>query len=134
MKDDDGQKRINTITEQIIGAAMEVHRILGPGLLESIYEACLVLELGRMSIKVDRQVPVPIIYKGELAGQPLRMDLIIENDVIVEVKAVEKLIPIHQAQLMTYLKLTQCSVGLLINFNSVLIKDGIKRMVLNFDR
>jgi GxxExxY protein len=134
MKSEEDQKRINSISEKVIEAAIEVHRVLGPGLLESIYEDCLAIELGKRGSTIKRQLPVPVIYKGELAGQPLRLDLVIEDEVIVEVKAVEKIIPIHQAQLLTYLKLTGFSVGLLLNFNSVLMKDGIRRMVNNFDR
>jgi len=134
MRSEEDQVRINSISQKVIDAAIEVHRVLGPGLLESIYEDCLVIELGKGGTDIKRQMPVPVLYKGELAGQSLRLDLIIEDEVIVEVKAVEKIIPIHQAQLLTYLKLSGCSVGLLLNFNSVLMKDGIKRMVHNFDR
>ncbi len=107
---------------------------MGPGLLESIYEDCMAIELCSRGITIERQVPVPVIYKGQNASQPLRLDLLVEGEVIVELKAIERVMPIHQAQLLTYLRLSGCSVGLILNFNSVLFKDGIKRMVHDFDR
>ncbi len=125
---------INSITKQIIDAGMEVHKTIGPGLLESIYEDCMAIELCSRGINIERQVPVPVVYKGQNARQPFRLDLMVEGEVIVELKAIERVMPIHQAQLLTYLRLTGCTVGLILNFNSVLFKDGIKRMIQDFDR
>jgi len=119
-----------SITEKIIGAAIEVHRALGPGLLESAYEACLVHELASMGLAVAEQVELPVMYKGKRVDCAFRMDLIVEGVVVVEVKAVESLAPIHEAQLITYLKLSGLRVGLLINFNVRVLKDGIKRRVV----
>jgi GxxExxY protein len=118
------------LTEGIIGAAIEVHRVLGPGLLESVYEDCLAFELGLRGIAFQRQTPLPIEYKGQRIAADLKIDLCVERHVIVELKAVEKLLPVHEAQLLTYLRLSRVSVGLLINFNVPLLRDGIKRMVL----
>ncbi len=118
------------ITETIIGAAIEVHRELGPGLLESTYEACLAFELGSRDVKAIRQLHLPVVYKGVRIDCGYRIDLLVENRVIVEIKAVEKLLPIHQAQLLTYLRLSGHRVGLLLNFNARTIKEGLKRMVL----
>jgi len=124
-------KEINKITETIIGAAMDVHRELGPGLLESAYEACLLYELTRHGLTVERQKELPVIYKSVKVDCGYRIDLLVEKKVIVELKAVEKLMPIHEAQLLSYLKLSGCKVGLLINFNTKLLKDGIRRRVLD---
>ncbi len=129
MKETTEIDKINNLTQQIIDAGLEVHRHLGPGLLESIYEDCLASELQERGLAYERQKPVPLLYKGRVVAEPMRLDLIVENRVIVELKAVEKILPIHQAQLLTYLKLAECSVGLLLNFHCVLFKDGIKRMV-----
>jgi GxxExxY protein len=118
------------LTEGIIGAAIEVHRILGPGLLESVYEECLALELGLKGLAFRRQTTLPIEYKGKRVAADLKIDLWVEQHVIVELKAVEKLLPVHEAQLLTYLRLSRTSVGLLINFHVPLLRDGIKRMVL----
>lgn len=118
------------LTEQVIGAAMEVHRQLGPGLMESVYQACLAHELYLRSIKSEREKPLPIVYKGAHLDCGYRLDFLVEEKVIVELKAVEQLLPIHEAQLLTYLKITGCKVGLLINFNVPLLKQGIKRRVL----
>jgi GxxExxY protein len=114
----------------VIGAAIEVHRHLGPGLLESAYQRCLVKELETRGLSVAREVAVPMRYKGEDIGTAYRIDLLIENTLIVELKSVESLHPIHIAQLLTYLRLTNKPVGLLINFNTVLLKDGIRRVLL----
>ncbi len=119
---------INELTNQIIGAAIEVHKAFGPGLLESIYEDCLAVELRLRGIPFERQKPIPLKYKGYKVGANLRIDLLVANKVVVELKSVNMLLPIHEAQLLTYLKLTQCSTGLLINFNVPLLKKGIKRM------
>ena len=121
-------EKINKITEAIIGAAIEVHRTLGPGLLESAYEACLVFELIQRGFQVERQKALPLIYKGMNVDAGYRLDLLVNGLVIVEIKAVEKLAPIHTAQLLSYLRLSECKIGLLINFNVKLLKHGIKRL------
>jgi GxxExxY protein len=117
-------------TREIIGAAIEVHRELGPGLIEPVYQKCMELELGLRSVPFLRQEPLAIGYKGHRLGHDLVMDFYFPGKLVVELKAVEKLIPIHEAQLLTYLRLSQTRVGLLINFNVRYLKDGIKRMVL----
>jgi GxxExxY protein len=122
-------QRINSITEQIIGAAIEIHRALGPGLLESAYLACLLFELGQRGLQCRSEVSLPVVYKGVRLDCGYRIDLIVEETVIVELKAVEKLLPVHDAQLITYLKLTGKPIGLLINFNVPLLKDGVRRLV-----
>ena len=124
--------RLNKVTETIIGAAMTVHRALGPGLLESAYEACILHELTQAGLKVVQQKPLPIIYKGVTLDCGYRLDLMVEDEVIVEIKAIEKLLPIHTAQLISYLKLAGCNVGLLINFNVEVLKHGIQRVVSGF--
>jgi len=121
---------VNRVTERIIGAAIEVHRHLGPGLLESTYETCLAYELQTAGLKVERQKSLPLIYKSITIDQGYRLDLLVEKQVIVELKAVEKLMPVHEAQLLSYLKLSGCKVGLLINFNVKLLKYGVKRFIL----
>jgi GxxExxY protein len=121
--------RANELSRMIVGAAIEVHRLLGPGLLESAYEACLCRELSLRQIGFERQVPVPIVYKGLEVESPFRMDILVEKLVIVELKAVEVLAPIFEAQLLTYLRLSNRWLGLLINFNVVVLNDGIKRLV-----
>lgn len=126
------EKRLNQITEKIIGCAIEVHKGLGPGLLESAYEECLCYELNRIGLKFARQVPLPVIYKGVKLDCSYRMDIVVENSVIVEVKAVENLIPVHDAQLLSYLKLYDKKVGLLMNFHVPILKKGLKRIVNNF--
>jgi GxxExxY protein len=108
---------------------MEVHRHLGPGLLEATYEAALCIELELNGLKYDRQVAIPVVYKGRNIGE-YRIDLIIENTVVVEIKSVERFVPVFEAQVLTYLKVTNKRVGLLINFNSRVLKDGVKRFVL----
>jgi GxxExxY protein len=118
------------LTEQFIGAAIEVHRELGPGLLESAYEQCLCHELSLRGISFQRQVPLPVKYKGILLDCGYRIDLIVADEVILELKCVDKIIPVHEAQLLTYLKLSGKRVGLLINFNSEVLRTSIKRMVL----
>jgi len=120
---------INDITELVIGAGIEVHRHLGPGLMESAYEECLCEELSLLGIQFERQVALPVLYKGKKLDCGYRMDIVVVNSILVELKAVEKLLPIHQAQLMTYLKLSKLPVGLLMNFNVPVLKDGIKRVI-----
>lgn len=122
---------INKISETIIGAAIEVHRTLGPGLLESAYEECLCLELGQRDIHFKRQTPLPINYKGTLLDCGYRLDVLVEDAVVIEIKAVESLLPIHEAQLLTYLKLGGWPLGLLINFNTPILTQGIRRRVNN---
>ena len=121
--------RINEITENVIAAAIDVHRELGPGLLESTYEACLVFELAERGLRVERQKALPVACKGVRVDCGYRIDLLVEGQVIVELKAVEALDPIHEAQVLSYLKLSGCHVGLLINFNVWLLKEGLRRLV-----
>ena len=118
------------LTEQIIGAAIEVHKHWGPGLYEEIYEKSMCVELRLMKMTFENQMSLPLIYKGERVGDDLRLDLIVQHKVVVELKAVAQLEAIHEAQLLTYMKLTKCRVGLLINFNVPVLTQGIKRMVL----
>ncbi|MBO5205222.1 MAG: GxxExxY protein [Prevotella sp.] len=121
---------INTLTGKIIGAAIEVHRELGPGLLERIYEVCLVEELRSLGLKVESQKDLPIIYKDKFMEEVLRIDLLVEDRVIVELKTAESLLPVHRAQILSYMKLAQKEVGLLINFHVALLKNGIERFRL----
>ncbi len=123
---------VNNLTKEIIGAAIEVHSALGPGLLESVYETCLCYELGLRSIEFERQKPLRVVYRGVELDCGHRVDLLVSGAVVVEIKALDELLPIHDAQVLTYLKLGGWSVGLLINFNVRLLKDGIKRLVLDF--
>ena len=118
----------NKITEEIIAAAIAVHKELGPGLLESAYEACLAFELADRDISVERQKALPVTYRDIKLDCGYRIDLLVERKIVVELKAVEKFDPIHQAQLLSYLKLSGCKVGLLINFNVTLLKNGFKRV------
>ena len=128
----DQEERLNKITETIIGVAINIHRALGQGLLESAYEVCMVYDLIQVGMKVEQQKPLPVVYRGVKLECGYRLDLMIENEVVVEIKSIDKLLPIHKAQLMSYLKLADCKVGLLINFNVELLKDGIQRVVNNF--
>jgi len=125
-------EEMNRITETVIQAAMEVHRALGPGLLESAYEACLAFELAQRGLKVEQQKPLPVVYKEVRLDCGYRLDLLVEEKVIVEIKAVDQLLPVHYAQLLSYLRLSGCRVGLLINFNVKVLKNGIHRLVNNF--
>jgi GxxExxY protein len=118
------------LTEAVIGAAIEVHRVLRPGLLESVYERCLCHELMLRGIEHQRQVVLPVVYKGVPIDAELYVDIVVQNQLVLELKAVEALHPIHQAQLLTYLKLSGIHRGLLMNFNVRLLKDGIKRLVV----
>jgi GxxExxY protein len=120
---------LNSITEGIIGAAIQVHRTLGPGLLESAYEACLSYELHKRGLVVESQIVLPIFYDGNIIDAGYRIDMLVERQVIVELKAIERLIPVHEAQIISYLKLSGKKIGLLINFNVLTLKDGIKRLV-----
>jgi len=120
---------IDDLTEIIIGCAIEVHKILGPGLLESAYEECLAYELSKAGLTFDRQSTLPIIYKEIKLDHGYRLDLVVEEEVIIELKTVESITPVHQAQMLTYMKLSGIDLGLIINFNVKLLKDGIKRFV-----
>jgi len=115
------------ITEKIIGCAIAVHRVLGPGLLESAYEECLAFELKAMRLKIERQVAVPVTYKEVYLDYGYRMDLLVENNVVVELKTVDAILPVHEAQILTYLRFSGKELGLLINFNVKLLKHGIRR-------
>jgi len=125
--------KVSQITGAIIGAAIEVHRALGPGLLESAYEECLCRELTLRRIRFERQRPLPVEYKGLRLDCGYRLDLLVADMVVVEIKAVESLLPIHEAQLLTYLKLGGWKIGLLINFNVPVLKRGIRRRVLGLE-
>ena len=120
---------INSVTEKIIGAAIEVHRALGPGLLESAYEACLCRELQLCNILYVRQLSLPVMYKGITLESGYRLDLLVENQVVVEIKAVDALLPVHEAQVLTYMRLGGWPVGLLLNFNVPSLKQGLKRFI-----
>jgi GxxExxY protein len=128
----DEKDRLDSITRRIIGAAIEVHRRLGPGLLESAYEICLAYELRQCGMKVEQQKPLPVVYKDVKLDCGYRLDLVVEDSVVVEVKAVEKLARIHDAQLLSYLRLSGKTVGLLLNFNVRVLKNGVKRIVNNY--
>ncbi len=117
------------VTEQIIGGAIEVHRALGPGLLESTYEACLAFELAKRDMQIEEQRAIPVVYQSVKLECGYRIDILVNKKVIVEIKAVETILPIHKAQLLTYLRLSGCSVGLLLNFNVKVLKEGLRRLV-----
>ena len=125
--------RANALSNAVVGACVEVHRALGPGLLESVYEECLCRELSLTGVEFERQRSIPIQYKGVSLDVGYRLDLVIADLLVVEIKSVEALLPIHQAQLLTYLKLTGITLGLLANFNVLMMRQGIRRIVHNFD-
>jgi GxxExxY protein len=118
------------LTRKIIGAAIEVHRGLGPGLLEAVYEECLVLELQSAGLSVDRQASVPLVWRGRMLSHPLRLDVLVNEAVILEVKSVEIVLKVHKAQLLSYMRLAGKGRGLLINFNVTVLKEGITRCIL----
>lgn len=122
----------NELTEVVIGCAIKVHKVLGPGLLESAYEECLYYELSKTGLLIEKQKPLPLIYEQVRLECGYRSDIVIENKVVVEVKSVESLSDIHLAQVLTYLKLAKCKVGLLLNFNVLKLTDGLKRVVNNY--
>ena len=124
--------RLNHLTELIIGAAIEVHRVTGPGLMESVYEECLCYELSQRGLSFQRQIELPVCYKGIKLNCSLRVDLVVDESVVLELKSVDRLLPVHSAQLLTYLKLTGKKVGLLINFNERILTGGLKRVVNHF--
>ena len=126
------ERQENDISGKIIGAAIEVHKHLGPGLLESAYEECLCCELDLRGIKFQRQVPLPLNYKGLKLDCGYRLDLLVEDKVVVELKTVEAIAPIHEAQMLTYLKLRDLRIGLIINFNVRLLVEGVRRLVNNY--
>jgi GxxExxY protein len=126
------QEKLNEISKIIVDACYCVHKEMGPGLLESVYELCLIKELCIRGINVQSQVSIPLIYKGYELSKDFRIDILVENEIILELKAVDFIIPVHKAQLISYLKLADKKLGFLINFNTPLIKDGIQRLVNNF--
>jgi GxxExxY protein len=126
---DADRDQLNVLTDRIIGAAIEVHRQLGPGLLESTYQACLQYEMEARGLHVRKQVALPIVYKGIQIDEGYRIDLLVNEQVVVELKAVEHLLPVHEAQVLSYLKLSGRKVGLLLNFRTVLMKHGIRRFI-----
>jgi GxxExxY protein len=121
----------NALSHEIIGAAIEVHRVLGPGMLEFIYEEALLIELEARGLNVVRQAEVEVSYKGRRLENKLRLDMLVDGSVIVEIKSVERVLPVHEAQLLTYLRLAEKKLGLLINFNTVVLRNSIKREVNN---
>jgi GxxExxY protein len=123
--------RFGDCSEQVIGACIEVHRFVGPGLLESVYEQCLALEFGLRGLSFERQKPLPVAYKGSQLEIGYRLDFVVEGQLVVEIKAVEQLLPVHQAQLLTYLRLTRLTTGLLVNFHAETIRRGLRRLTLN---
>lgn len=123
---------LNRLGSIILDASIEVHKLLGPGLLETVYELSLFKELTLRKLNVKRQVPVPVLYKGEDLNAEFRIDILVENEIIIELKAVESLLPVHTAQLLTYLRLTEKNLGYLINFNVPKLVEGFKRIVNNF--
>ena len=118
------------LTERIIGLAMDVHRHFGPGLLESVYEQCLCFELAQAGIPHKRQAPLPVVYKSLRMATAFRADVLVADEVIVELESIERLSPVHQAQVLTYLRMTGYRVGLLMNFNTLRLKDGLRRFVM----
>ena len=124
--------KLDQITRRIIGAAIEVHKTVGPGLLESAYQVCLAFELREQGLKVEEQLPLPVIYKNVKLDCGYRIDLLVENEIVVEIKAIESLAPIHDAQLLSYLRLSRKRVGLLMNFHMRVLRDGLKRIVNEF--
>lgn len=123
------RERLNIVTESIIGAAIQIHRALGPGLLESVYKACLAYDLRKKGLAVEQEKPVPLVYEEIELDCGYRMDLLVERSVVVEVKSIERLAPIHDAQTLSYLKLSGCKLALLINFNVPVLKKGIRRFI-----
>lgn len=122
----------NYFSSKILNAALSVHREMGPGLLEAIYHHCMIQEFLDQQIKFDTMLPVPLVYKGQVLNKDYVVDLMVENEIVLELKAVEVILPVHEAQIISYLKLTDKRLGFLINFNVPLIKNGFKRFVNNF--
>ena len=126
------KEQLNILSKEILDAAIEVHRIMGPGLLESVYEICLCRELNLRGYKAVNQVSVPLFYKGERLDKDFRVDILVEDEIVLEIKSSEKMAPVYEAQIISYLKLMKKKLGFLINFNQPLLKDGFKRFVNNF--
>ena len=126
----ENQEKRDPLTEKVIGCAIEVHRILGPGLLESAYQRCMLFELRKQGLAVETEVPMPVNYKGEIMDCGYRIDMLVEKSLIVELKAVETLLPIHEAQILSYMKLSGIRIGLLVNFHQSRLVDGLKRFIL----
>ena len=122
-------EKIESLAANLVDAVFKVHSCLGPGLLESVYESCLAKELHKRSIKFQTQIPMPVIYDGEKIDCGFRLDMLLEEKIIIEIKAVEEVLPVHKAQILTYLKITNLHLGFLVNFNVPLIKYGIQRVV-----
>jgi GxxExxY protein len=120
---------VDRLGERILGCALRVHRALGPGLLENAYESCLAHEFDRMGLAYSRQLTLPVVYEGETVELGYRLDLLVEASIVVEVKSLERVMPVHKAQVLSYLKLGNYPLGYLINFNNVLLKDGISRVI-----
>jgi GxxExxY protein len=118
------------LTEQVIGLAIKLHRRLGPGLLESVYDECLCFELQRAGIEFERQVTIPVVYEGVFLEAGFRADIIVARTLILEIKSVDRLLPVHEAQVLTYLRMSGYRIGLLLNFNALRLKDGIRRFVM----
>jgi GxxExxY protein len=123
---------LNRLSKIILDASIEVHREMGPGLLESVYEECLLKELKLRNIQATNQVELPLIYKGKKLKKEFRIDVLVENEIIIELKTVDNILPVHEAQIISYLKLADKRLGFLINFNVSLLKQGFKRFVNNF--
>ena len=119
----------NKLSNTVIGCAIKIHKVLGPGLLESAYHECMYYELAKTGLKVEKEKPLPLIYEEVKLECGYRLDLLVDNKLVVEIKSVDTLLPVHLAQVLTYLKLSQCKLGLLINFNVSLLKNGIKRVI-----
>lgn len=126
------KENLNQLSKEILAAAITVHKEMGPGLLESVYELCLLKELQLRGINAKNQVLVPLFYKGEQLNKDFRIDILVENEIVIELKAIDILLPVHDAQIISYLKLTNKKLGFLINFNVPLLKDGFNRFVNNF--
>lgn len=133
MTDSADSTKLNDISRQVIGAAIEVHRALGPGLLESTYEACLLAELTHWGLRAEKQKALPVVYRSMVLDCGYRVDLLVEDAIIAELKAIEQVLPLHKAQLASYLRLSNLRLGLLINFNTRRLTDGIYRVVNQFD-
>ena len=126
------REKQNCLSKEILDSCMEVHREMGPGLLESVYQLCLMTELQKRGIKVDQEVSVPLFYKGEKLNKDFRIDILVEGEIILELKTVDDILPVHEAQIISYLKMTGKKLGFLINFNVPLMKEGFNRYVNNF--
>lgn len=126
------REELNKYSGIILDSCLAVHKEMGPGLLESVYESCLLKELELRSVKAERQVPIPLIYKGFELSKEFRIDILVEQEIVLEIKSVEQILPVHKAQIISYLKLTNKKLGFLVNFNVPLIKNGFNRFVNNF--